>query len=104
MPHRKKIKDAANGQSQDMKITLTLFFFPLQILHSQYLNGKAKEGKALPCSGSFYGTQTIVHAVILGILCHFSVTLRFCGAMKSCRVQSLWRSSLTPREVCPSDQ
>lgn len=80
---------AANGQSHDMKITL--FFFFTKSLHSQFLNGKAKEMKALPCSGSFYGTQTIVHALILGILCRFSVTLRFCGAMRSCRVQSLWQ-------------
>lgn len=63
------MKVAANEQSYNKNNTL---FSPLtKSLNSQFLNGKTKEGKALRCSDSFYGTQMIVHNVILGILCQF---------------------------------
>lgn len=81
IPHKKQMKTAANGQWPDMETTHGHFyFFPIKSLHSQYLNGKVKEGKALPCSGSFYGTQTTVHAVILG----FCASLLFRGGFVQC--------------------
>lgn len=81
IPYKKQMKTAANGQSPDSeKNTQAPLLFSIKSLPSQYLNGKAKEGKALPCSGSFYGTQTTVHAVILG----FSAALLFRGGVVEC--------------------
>lgn len=79
IPHKKQMKTTANGQWPNTETTYG-HFFSIKSLHSQYLNGKVKEGKALPCSGSFYGTQTTVHAVILG----FCASLLFRGGFVQC--------------------